>query len=492
MMGLWASYDRLLVRLSRQTWVRAATEWLEGHQSVASIGIAVAHTLLVVALAGPLPSCLLALTCQTLLLLFLPYNSYLAASLGTALTSRLVTVSGLQLARFLVLRMLWTPAWWTHLPPVLGLLAYARKAPPETQLRTARLAAVPLLLWAARGGAWGAVTAAAFLTQCSHAGERTGAATAGALLALRFVSWAVPLALFAALSLAVIPLTLLWRFAARRLRRPGGTRPGPGPGAPDPGAPAPHALPAHLPALAVPPSTPPAVVAVLRSGNYYEVLQLPRGAGEADVRRAKRAAALTTHPDKAGGGEAAEAAFRLVAEAADTLLDPARRRDYDAELELLASPGLADDLAAAAGFADAADMAAAAAAGARLQACAACGGAHVLRPLEPARSPAAARRCDECGRGAAHAVREGEVWLERRYNRWSPDTLCMLCCLEGRVWDMSESAHCEGLFEADLLRDFPFNAHDNPFARLGRGSSASAKPRAGKRGGRARKKGSGK
>lgn len=153
---------------------------------------------------SPSPLCP-ALTCQTLLLLFLPYNSYLAASLGTALTSRyvdaarridvlhqpcrthsntgplpalsqhmlhrplikppaastalipshhpppalasrLVTVSGLQLARFLVLRMLWTPAWWTHLPPVLGLLAYARKAPPETQLRTARLAAVPLLL----------------------------------------------------------------------------------------------------------------------------------------------------------------------------------------------------------------------------------------------------------------------------------------------------------------------------------------------------------
>lgn len=59
MLGLWASYDRLLVRLSRQTWVRAATEWLEGHQSVASIGLAVAHTLLVLALAGPLPSCLL-------------------------------------------------------------------------------------------------------------------------------------------------------------------------------------------------------------------------------------------------------------------------------------------------------------------------------------------------------------------------------------------------------------------------------------------------
>ncbi|RMZ57546.1 hypothetical protein APUTEX25_001746 [Auxenochlorella protothecoides] len=254
MMGLWASYDRLLVRLSRQTWVRAATEWLEGHQSVASIGIAVAHTLLVVALAGPLPSCLLALTCQTMLLLFLPYNSYLAASLGTALTSRLVTVSGLQLARFLVLRMLWTPAW--------------------------------------------------------------------------FVSWAVPLALFAALSLAVIPLTLL---------------------------------------------TPPAVVAVLRSGNYYEVLQLPRGAGEADVRRAKRGRRANHAPRQGRRRRGGEAAFRL-----------------------------------------------------------------------------------------------------------------------GRVWDMSESAHCEGLFEADLLRDFPFNAHDNPFARLGRGSSASAKPRAGKRGGRARKKGSGK
>lgn len=38
---------------------------------------------------SPSPLCP-ALTCQTLLLLFLPYNSYLAASLGTALTSRYV------------------------------------------------------------------------------------------------------------------------------------------------------------------------------------------------------------------------------------------------------------------------------------------------------------------------------------------------------------------------------------------------------------------
>lgn len=61
------------------------------------------------------------------------------------------------------------------------------------------------------------------------------------------------------------------------------------------------------------------------SRDCYEVLGVPRSAGDAEVRAAYRRLALLTHPDKGGS----EAAFQEVNAAFDALSSAERRRSYD-------------------------------------------------------------------------------------------------------------------------------------------------------------------
>lgn len=67
---------------------------------------------------------------------------------------------------------------------------------------------------------------------------------------------------------------------------------------------------------------------VLKATDHYKMLDLPRGADEAAIRKRRNHILLMVHPDKcscAGGGEACEA----VRSACETLLDVNRRRAYD-------------------------------------------------------------------------------------------------------------------------------------------------------------------
>ena len=64
--------------------------------------------------------------------------------------------------------------------------------------------------------------------------------------------------------------------------------------------------------------------------DLYAVLGLDRGASSADIKRAYRRLSRRYHPGINPGDRAAEALFRRITEAYETLTDPSRRQQYDA------------------------------------------------------------------------------------------------------------------------------------------------------------------
>ena len=65
--------------------------------------------------------------------------------------------------------------------------------------------------------------------------------------------------------------------------------------------------------------------------DYYSVLDVPKSATTAEIRKAYQKAALRTHPDRHGGETTQE--FQLVADAYYVLSNPVKRREYDALLK---------------------------------------------------------------------------------------------------------------------------------------------------------------
>jgi molecular chaperone DnaJ len=64
--------------------------------------------------------------------------------------------------------------------------------------------------------------------------------------------------------------------------------------------------------------------------DFYIVLGVDRGAGAGDIKRAYKRLARRLHPDINPGDREAAARFRQVLDAYETLMDPDRRRRYDA------------------------------------------------------------------------------------------------------------------------------------------------------------------
>ncbi len=63
--------------------------------------------------------------------------------------------------------------------------------------------------------------------------------------------------------------------------------------------------------------------------NYYEVLGVPQDAGDDEIKKAYRQAALKYHPDRNPGDQEAEEMFKEAAEAYEVLSDAAKRQMYD-------------------------------------------------------------------------------------------------------------------------------------------------------------------
>lgn len=67
----------------------------------------------------------------------------------------------------------------------------------------------------------------------------------------------------------------------------------------------------------------------LQSDDYFEVLNLPSSASEADVKRAYRRLAVQWHPDKNRSSPQAEEFFKKISEAYEVLSDPEKRKLYE-------------------------------------------------------------------------------------------------------------------------------------------------------------------
>jgi molecular chaperone DnaJ len=63
--------------------------------------------------------------------------------------------------------------------------------------------------------------------------------------------------------------------------------------------------------------------------DYYEVLGVPRGAGEEEIKKAYRKQAVKFHPDKNPGDKQAEENFKELGHAYEILSDPQKRAAYD-------------------------------------------------------------------------------------------------------------------------------------------------------------------
>src|SRR6187397_2075223 len=64
--------------------------------------------------------------------------------------------------------------------------------------------------------------------------------------------------------------------------------------------------------------------------DFYIVLGIERGAAAGDIKRAYKRLARRLHPDINPGDREAAARFRQILDAYETLIDPDRRRRYDA------------------------------------------------------------------------------------------------------------------------------------------------------------------
>lgn len=65
------------------------------------------------------------------------------------------------------------------------------------------------------------------------------------------------------------------------------------------------------------------------SKNYYDILGVAKSASEAEIKKAYKKLAMQYHPDRNKGDKKAEAKFKEINEAYQTLSDTTKKKNYD-------------------------------------------------------------------------------------------------------------------------------------------------------------------
>lgn len=213
------------------------------------------------------------------------------------------------------------------------------------------------------------------------------------------------------------------------------------------------------------------VCSILAATNHYSVLGMTTTtATDAELRKAKRILSLATHPDKAGQAPGAVDACQRVLQAADVLLDPQKRKEYDEEVALarFAASGAAAELEE-----ELADMIFEQTGVDITQkdyimvACDYCALAAHQAPVVPNRTAEAARYCEQ--HKTRHAVAEQESWVEKEFawDGWLPGSVFRYyMCHQGKVYDCTSAAECAGLLQVWARSGIQANTHENYYHKL--------------------------
>ncbi|AAG10814.1 Similar to DNAJ proteins [Arabidopsis thaliana] len=185
---------------------------------------------------------------------------------------------------------------------------------------------------------------------------------------------------------------------------------------------------------------------ILDSLNHYEALGLPlfKKIDAALLKKDYRKKAMLVHPDKNMGSPLASESFKKLQSAYEVLSDSVKRRDYD---ELLKKEESRTKIVCQSSHASSHQNSAAyRSEESRRIHCTKCGNSHIWVCTN--RSKAKARWCQECGQ--YHQAKDGDGWVEHKgtlvfEKAHKIEIPRAFVCAEGKVFDVSEWAICQGM-----------------------------------------------
>eukprot|EP00298_Acanthocystis_sp_HF-20_P007077 c16768_g1_i3.p1 GENE.c16768_g1_i3~~c16768_g1_i3.p1 ORF type:complete len:583 (+),score=168.23 c16768_g1_i3:286-2034(+) len=196
--------------------------------------------------------------------------------------------------------------------------------------------------------------------------------------------------------------------------------------------------------------------------NYYEILGIDSNVDSTVIKAAYMRKARLVHPDKTDHSSAQEA-FNYVSTSYETLIDEAKRQDYDNLIltKEIYSEKVDENEHTEEKLRQLFELSIA---------CAACGSRHPRN--ETNRNANEARWCSSCM--VYHPARNGDGWGEQAF--FSMSSSHYYICLDDRVWDITEYCRCIGL-------KGPYNTHNPLFSFSSRSRASGSETGGSKSGG---------